>query len=314
MFYLLFGPDTYSSRKKLESIKQKYLPEGVGDINFVNIDGDSASFEDMMRQIQTMPFLSTKRLVIIKNLLISGQKDVQEKIAENLIKIPKETLVIFWEQGDPDKRSKLYKKLAIPKHFQVFHQLSGWQLIDWIKKEIKNRGGKIDNGAAERLATACGPDLWRLSLEIDKLLSYKDKEKIIEEDVNKMVKTQISAKIFDMIDAIAAKNARLASQKLHELLTAGENEIYLLSMIAYQFRNLIIIKDLTNRSLNPSEISQKTALHPFVIRKSLDIIDNFTTEKLQKIYQKLLEADISIKTGQIEPRLALDLLIVGLCS
>ena len=80
-------------------------------------------------------------------------------------------------------------------------------------------------------------------------------------------------------------------------------------MIAYQFRILLIIKDLTERGLS---ISQNSQLHPFVVRKTRPLADQFTFLELKKIYQKLLKIDSDIKLGRIDPRTAIDLLIIEL--
>jgi DNA polymerase-3 subunit delta len=50
-------------------------------------------------------------------------------------------------------------------------------------------------------------------------------------------------------------------------------------------------------------------MHPFVLRKSFDQAKNFSFSALKKIYSRLAEIDIAIKSGRIEPRVALDLMV-----
>ena len=66
-----------------------------------------------------------------------------------------------------------------------------------------------------------------------------------------------------------------------------------------QFRNLLIIKQSPKNS----------GLHPFVVQKSSYLCNQFSIEQLKKIYQKIFQVDSDIKTGKIEPELALDLLL-----
>jgi DNA polymerase-3 subunit delta len=180
-------------------------------------------------------------------------------------------------------------------------------LVDWIYQEIIKRGGKIEQGAAYRLAQIVGPDLWRASLEIDKLCSYRNGKLIRKEDIELLVKEEIHPKIFSLIDALGERNTKRAHLLLSELLSLGENESYILSMIAYQIRNLLIIKDLLEKE-KPLNLS---GLHPFVLEKTRQQSKNFTKEQLKNIYGKLLETDYNIKTGRLKPYLALDLLIAG---
>ncbi len=82
-------------------------------------------------------------------------------------------------------------------------------------------------------------------------------------------------------------------------------------MFVYQFRNLLKIKSLLEQNLSNQEIAVKAKMHPFVIQKSVEQCRRFEMEDLKKIYQKLFDADLAIKTGKINPRLALDLLVVS---
>jgi DNA polymerase-3 subunit delta len=157
--------------------------------------------------------------------------------------------------------------------------------------------------------------------EINKLVSFKhlkpktqNPKPITTSDVELLVKAKLNTNIFAMIDALGQKNAKKATKLMDDLLTSGESEGYLLSMISYQFRNLLAIKDLTKKGLNKFQITKQTRIHPYVVSKTIPQCKNFTIKGLENIYQKLLQTDINIKTGKLEPRLALDLLVVELCK
>ncbi len=99
---------------------------------------------------------------------------------------------------------------------------------------------------------------------------------------------------------------------IHKHLEKGDSALYLLSMINFQFRNLLIIKDLIENNKPYNVILREAKLHPYVIKKSYLQTNKFTFQKLKKIYQKIFEADIQIKTGQLIPETALDLLVAGI--
>lgn len=80
-------------------------------------------------------------------------------------------------------------------------------------------------------------------------------------------------------------------------------------MINFQFRNLLIVKDLIQKYRSPYIPSKVTNLHPYVIKKSCSLAQKFTIQELKKIYQKIFQVDLDIKTGRVEPEVALDLLI-----
>jgi DNA polymerase-3 subunit delta len=148
--------------------------------------------------------------------------------------------------------------------------------------------------------------------EIKKLVSFKSKRRIEAEDVELLVKPKIEADIFKTIDAIAQKNKKQALFLIHKHLEKGDSPLYLLSMINFQFRNLLMIKDLIEKNRPYYAILKTTKLHPFVVKKSWQLANKFTFQELKKIYQKIFQADLSIKTGKIEPKITLELLLAEL--
>ena len=108
---------------------------------------------------------------------------------------------------------------------------------------------------------------------------------------------------------MAQKNKKEAFSLLHKHIENGDNALYLLSMIAYQFKNLLIIKELIEKRLPYAVVSKNSGLHPFVVKKTYYLCGQFSFNELKKIYQKIFQADLDIKTGKIDPELTLDLLV-----
>lgn len=325
MILFLYGEDTYRSYQKLNDIKKKYIDASLGDTNLVTLEGSEVSYEELVRQVQAMPFLAKSRLVVIKNLLSKGKKNLQEKILEYMSKVPFSTNLIFYENEKFDKRNALYKKLSKKggiKKSQEFKLLSDYELRDWIKKEVAGRDTTIEPEAVDKLIQYVGNDLWRMGNEIQKLMAYSlslmvqnDMQYAIStKQVELLVRPKITANVFDLVDGLGQKNLKRAQQELHKLLNTGEHELYILTMIVYQFRNLLIVKDLLDRKTPILQIKNKSGLHPFVIQKTSQQCKNFTLDQLKVIYQKLLDYDIKLKTGKINPKLALDILVVELCK
>lgn len=320
MILFFYGEDNYRLKQKIKALKEKFISASLGDTNLSVLDGKIAPFDEIVRQILAMPFLARSRLIIIDNLIKEGKPEVREKIVEFLPKIPSSSVVVFVEEGMPDKRTSLFKKLnqppkgvpSGPKTSQEFKLLDDIQLRRWIKKEVDGRGGVIAPEAIDKLIEYVGNDLWRQSNELDKLKSYN--KKITSENIELLVKPQVESNIFDLVDAIGQKNFKKATQELQKLLDNGENELYILSMIVYQYRNLLILKDLYERGeKNKWVIAKKSELHPFVVQKTLAQLGNFTIESLKKSYATLLDFDVAIKTGKMESKTALNLLIAKFC-
>ncbi len=284
-------------------------------MNLTVLDGKEASFEEIKKDTVTMPFIGKNRLVIVENILSANRGENLLKALLDFIKdkkIPDSTVFIFFEEGEPDKRKKLFKELAKPKKSEKFDLLEGSQLNSWIEKRVKELNGKIDRDAVNKLSAFVGSDLWQMDNEISKLLSFGD-DKITSENVEKMVRAKLDTNIFNFTDAVGKKDKKTALKLLHDQLDSGAHQLYLLKMMTFQFRNLLIVKDLSEQSSNQYAIAKEGGMHPFVVQKTLPQVRQFEMEKLKKIYQELLNLEIAFKTSKADPVVLLDKFVVEVC-
>lgn len=301
MIYFIYGNDTYRLKKTVDAMREKY--EDSSGMNSSLFDGDY-NLEKIRSDVKSLPFLADRRLVIVKNILSAKGID-GKKFIEMLDKKPDSTILLFIEEGEPDKRTVLYKRLMKEKSKEL-NILQGGELIKWIKGETEKNGGTIETKEANMLVGYYGGDLWQLKNEIRKLINYN--KKITEENIEKLSVSNANVKVFDLTDAITAKNKEKAFKILGELLDSGENEMYVLSMIQWQVRNLAMIYDLKNAS--EREIASKAKMNPFIVRKTLSAtrkIENMDT--IKNYYGSIIDAENDIKTGAKEPDVALELLV-----
>jgi len=303
MIIFLHGEDTYRMKEKLKEIVDKYKKVHTSGLNLRYFDGES--FRDFQDSFKQMSMFKEKKLAIILNPFDNTEfKDGFLEQGEQLLK--SDDIIIVYQEGGINKNSVLLKYLEKNVKTQEFKLLTYSELKNWAKSEIEKYNSRIDSQALDKLIEYIGNDLWRLSNEIKKLVCYNKNIKV--EDIFLLIKSSVETDIFKTIEAIAQRNKKEALTLLHNHIEKGDSPIYLLSMINFQFRNLLIIKDLINRPYN--EIVKKSGLHPFIVKKSYYIVQKFTFQELKDIYQKIFKIDTQIKTGKVEPATALDLLIV----
>ena len=329
MIIFLFGPDTYRSREELRKIIEEYekaclagRQASLNWFNLVRIDAkDNAYspsgsapireveiFEQIRQSANTISMFNEKKLTVIENIF-SAPTDIQKNILEFLknknTEKDQDVVLVFWAE-DADEKSDLFNFLKTKAKCQEFEPLKGVQLRNWIKNYVSEQDGKIETQALDKLIEYIGNDLWRISNEINKLISYKSqisstKSQTIEvEDVEMLVRPEIDLNIFDMIDALGQKNKARVLKLFNQHIEKGEDEFYLLSMFVYQIRNLIRIKSTPLAKLD---------LHPFVIRKTQYQAKNFSFEDLKKIYYQLMTIDLEAKTGKTDIITALELFL-----
>lgn len=304
MIIFLYGKDTYRMREKLKEIIERYKKIHKSGLNLKYFD-DFTNFEEGIRQTS---MFKEKKLAVVTNIF--ANPDFKEKFYQSKKDfLSSEDIILIHEEKEFNKSNSLFKFLKKNAKSQEFKFLTGQGLKTWIKKEFDRYETKIDPGVLEKLIEYIGNDLWQMSNEIRKLASFRNNKIVKAEDIELLVRSRIETDIFKTIDAIADKNKKQALNLLHKHLEKGDSPLYLLSMINYQFRNLLIVKDLIEKQKPYNIILKRSGLHPFVVKKSYYQSQKFTFQELKKIFQKIFETDLNIKTGQIQPEIALDLLI-----
>jgi len=318
MYYLFFGQDFYSIKKKVSAIKEKFLKSDPSAINISKLSGSELKGDDFWAPVLAAPFLATKRLIIVENLLLENKDDdFKKNLSKNLSKIPETSLVFFIEDGSPDKRGVLFKSLNKPGIAQNFELPTPNSIGKLLDQKIGESDIKISSDARNKFILYVGVDLYRAENEIIKLILYSKHENIqtIEASlIEEMIRPENNAGIFDFIDAIGSKNRQKSVSLFNKLIEAGENELYILSMIVYQFRNMMTILSYLERHAQAAEIAKAGKIHPFVVQKTIGILKKYSKEKLLENYIKLGDADFAIKTGQIEPKLCILMLISDFCT
>ncbi|MAG44315.1 DNA polymerase III subunit delta [bacterium] len=312
MLYFLYGSNDFMSLEKLNQIKSAFKAKNKNNFNLSEFRAmHGFNFNDFKASISINSLFDGKRLVIIRGFLNNVLLDIQEKIINslennNIIK-DEQVIVVFYETGSPDKRKKSFKFLKNNTISQEFKVLQGNNLRNWIKSRIKNYKVVIkNNNVIEKLIISHGNDLWGLSNEIEKLVNYAGEDGIIQEkDIDLLVRAKIESNIFHLIESLP-KNKKTSLKLLYKQLEIGDNELYILTMIIYQFRLLLKIKSLLDQNIPQYILYKKAGLHPFVVRQNINQAKEFSLSFLKNTYNNLLDLDKNIKFGIIEPRLGLE--------
>jgi len=329
--YILSGEDDFSLNQSLEEIKK-----GIGDRDMLSanttvLEGQQVTPEQLRPICETMPFLAEKRLVIIKGLLgrfeskprAGGRKKTASKanrqnecksLAACIGEVPDSTIVILVD-GKVGGGNPLRKALSSKATVKTFPWMRNPELREWIRRRVKKEGGSISSPAVDLLVSHVGSNLWTMSSEIEKLILFTSGRRIEGEDVGRVVSYAREVNVFAMVDAILEFKARVAEQALHQLLQRGAAPAYLLVMLARQVRMIVLAKEMRGQRTPETEIQRRLGLtSDYALRKTLEQANSHPMERLKKLYHKLLETDLSIKTGKYDGELALSMLIAELCQ
>jgi DNA polymerase-3 subunit delta len=321
MVIFLYGEEVFQSYEKLLEIKNKFLsknPTGSGLVVFdFKEEKKNIDFSKISSAISAKGLFFSKQLLILKNLIGFADEKVIEKTLDFLktdknVFEDQDLVLIFWEEKKISEKNKLFQILAQKGKKQEFPKLDAGKLSNWILKKSKEENLKVtfSKEAIEKLIAYTGGELFSIEQEIKKLANFKAEGIIEEKDVENLVNAKINSNIFNAIEAISSGDKKTALKLLHEQLEKGEDPNYIFSMYIYQFRNMLKVGEyFWQGNYNYNEIAKLAKLHPFVVKKTMAQLKNFSFEKTKNIYKKLEEIDIKLKTGKINPVLALDKLV-----
>lgn len=320
--YLFYGEDTYSSLNKLNFWQTEFTKKYGGETNIETIEGKALNPGEFDTNIEAMPFLSEKKLIIIKNLLAEGKVEIQKKVAESIEKTPDFLLIIFYETELPDKRTSLFQKINKIGVTEEFTPLQPAEITKLILEKARKDNIKISSATALYLSTYCGLNLWVISSELEKLGTYANGQEITTKMIDDIVSPTLSSSIFKLTDSIAAKNVKESLRIFRILVDSGEDVGRIFFMIVRHFRILIQIKEMLDKNEPQGSMIRRLKQHPFVIQTASKQAKNFTISKIENIYNNLLEVDKKVKTGLIksyagntsEFQLAIEKLIIDCCK
>jgi DNA polymerase-3 subunit delta len=315
MFYVFHGDDEHSQKETLTDLQRKMGDPAMLDLNTARFEGQGLTFSQLRHACDSIPFLSDKRLVIVNNLFSNAtNQSLLEEVLAYLPHLPETTRLVFLESKSLGEKHSLLKLAQGEKGFvKAFTRPEGSNLERWIRQRVEKLGGRIAPRATHTLAENVSNDLRALDNEIEKLVLYKEPgETIQEEDVFLLCPYVAEANVFDLVDALGARQGRTAVQLLQKKYNEGVDPFYLFSMFVRQFRLLIQVKELADASFDAQAISKSLKIHAFVAGKLLQQSKGYQIAQLEGIYAHLLEMDLGVKTGRMDMATALDLLVAGL--
>ncbi len=324
MIYLLYGDDSLSVQETLASLRSDAGPDELSDVNTTTLNGASVSLAELEAAWSTMPFMADKRTVIVRSLLArmeqgrgggsARSRGIAEEwadIAERLAHVPNFTELIFVDAA-VSRGNPLLRAIRPLAQVHEFRLPSVRQMPGWVRQRADKLGAAIEPSAISVLVDAIGNDTRLVDMELRKLALYRSDGIIRRQDVEAMVSYVREANIFAAVDAALEGRAGIALRLVHQLLDAGRPPTYVITMLARQVRFLILAKDLKARGIQQNEIGRRLSISGYPLTKTMQQEVRFSAERLAEIHRRLLEADLSIKTGAADEDMALDTLIIAL--
>jgi DNA polymerase-3 subunit delta len=323
VIYLLHGDDEFAMAQFVANMEAKVGDPATAAMNVTRLDGRNASLEEAFSAAAAMPFLASRRLVILYHPLarLSG-KAAQTAFLDQLEQVPASSALVLVEDKEltsskDRRRGKLHwlEKWAQEHggrvYLKAFLLPRGAAMTRWIQERARSFGGQFTPQAAGLLASLVGEEPRQADQEIQKLLTYVNFRRPVEaDDVENLTADTAQGDIFAMVDALGSEDGRAALSMLHRLLET-QDPFSIFGMIVRQFRLLLLAREVMDAGGSKPEVAKYLKVHPYVAGKISDQARHFSLPLLELIYHRLSVFDEAMKTGQMPANLALDTLVAA---
>lgn len=314
--YIFHGEAEEDRRRAVQKMRAMVGDSGQGAPDVTVFQGENLTLGALSDAALTIPFLASRRLVIVRSPLkmpaLKSPK-ARERFLAVLESVPPTTALVL-EIPTTLKKGHWLLKWAEKQKGQVLVRAYGRpaNMVQWILKRAKEEGGEFTVRAASELARRVEGDTTAAVHEIAKLLAFVGYARPVDlDDVRKLTPAPEHPNIFEMVDALGLGRRERALNLLRQLLKEEEAP-RLWGMVIRQFRLLILAREAISEGIrDKNTLSKRIGVHPFVAEKLLNQARRFDITTLERIYAHLWEADRKWKTGKADLETSLDLLIVS---
>ncbi len=305
--YLLFGTEAYLRMQWRDNMLKALLPAG-DTMNLTRYEGAKTDQQELVSMSQTLPFFAERRVVLAENTGYFKRASVDlEKLFADM---PDTTCLIFVER-EVDKRQKNYKYVSRNGYAAELNTPTPKQLVTWIGHKCQAAGKKISASCADYILDQCGTDMMQLSNELEKLISYAaDRDVIAVADVDAVCTSQVTGKIFDMMDAMALHQSDRMLKLYRDLLELREDPVYILSQITRQIRILTEFKGLVRDEVPFGQLAAKAGVREFTTKKYVNQCKAYSYDQLLHMFDACHEMDRRVKSGLVDPTIGVELMLV----
>ena len=285
--YLLKG-DAFLCQQAKKQIVEKLKVTNIGISLFTDENFD---VNNLLNACNQFSFFDEKRVVIVQDLTKELSQDNKTRII-NYSKAPNTNCVLVLIDTISSGVFDFLKDVAV-----VECKTSELFVVDYISKQFKDNNKQIAIDVCKKINEYCLGDLNRINLEIKKICDYLlDQTEVTDQVVDLLVAKETELKVFELTDALGKKDYNKSIKCLNEMLVAGEPPIKILSLIAGTFRRMLFAK--INKGTN-AELAKALNVKEYAITKAKQMSAFFSASQLKNILSLLLEADYSIKSGQM---------------
>lgn len=314
MNYVLYGEEHYLLQDTLKRIIAKYVKE-ESEFDTVTYDAANTDIQTILEDATTIPFFSDYKVILVQHanfLSTANDTEIDVKALEQYLDHPMDSTVLIFigDFAKLDARKKIVKKVQKCCKVLQFRKLDDAGKQNYIRDEIAKRKIQIATDALQELTARMPLDVGTIHMEMDKLELYGDL--ITKDVVQKLVTRPLEEDVFQLVNAVVDKNIRKAFHMWQDLSVLNKDAIYLIALLASQFRFLYQVKACMMQSMRKDEIASSLAAHPYRVQLAMQSAQRLSITYLMEILERLATLDQNLKAGKLDKKLGFEMFLLGL--
>ncbi|NLV89288.1 MAG: DNA polymerase III subunit delta [Tissierellia bacterium] len=323
--YLFTGSENYLMDKAIELLKDKYIDKSFETLNYVVLDGKEVYFDNVLNACETLPFMSQKKIVVIKDInevMENKEVDFDKKLGDYISKLDNYiSLIIIDKSNSLKKTTSIYKAIKKLCGVVEFNKLRGKDLNAWVERKFKEYNKTISYGNIQYFIQSSTysdynsvKTLYDLENEILKVVDFTQNKEISKEDIDLVLSRTLDTNIFNLLTYINRKDTESALKTFNEMYISNEPVQRILAMIIRQVRLMLSYKLYRERGDTEGSIQKKLQIKDYEFKRISKESSSFSTESLLQALDHILKLDIKQKTSSQNEKLALEMLIIHLSN
>jgi DNA polymerase III subunit delta len=337
--YVLVGDDVFLYDRCRRAVLDSLVPADLRDFCLSDLDLAEISIFEALDRSRTPSLMAPFQVLFIRNLkslYTRGAKKEEFAAIEAYFRSPNPgALVIFvadhlripsdprrMEMDDRNRYDRIRETLGDWCGLVELARVDEADALKWIASEAARRDVQFDQDAARELADALGADMMLIASEVEKLILYVGAKRLVTlGDVETMVLAAKQRSLYELTDAISAKDQVRALSLLHGLLNASDggedSAIGHLYMLARTFRQMLVILEKNVRDSRAiwQALWQGFRMPPFAAEDVIRQARRYKSRRdLMRALRLIARADLELRSQPPDKRLVLERLVLDLAS
>ncbi len=336
--YVFVGDEAFFRKRCREALIAHLVPPELRDFSLHELDLAISDIGEVLDRARTPSLMAPFQVFWVRGVKAlygrGSHEDAFAAIAEYVQNPNPDAVVIFvadhvslpadlrrMELTDRDRYERIRETLGKACGVVELARVEEGEAVRWIAETAATQGVKVETDAARELVDALGGDMMLIANELEKLVLYVgEKKRVTLGDVETMVLAAKQRSLYELTDAISAKDRARALEVLQAILSSGDGDdaaIGHLYMLAKTFRQMLVILERRVRDSRAlwQALWQGFRVPPFAAEDLIRQARRYKSRReLTRAIRLIARADLALRSNPPGKRLVLEKLVLDLAS